>query len=63
MDKYYEKYLKYKRKYLLLKEQIGGKCWLNELGKGDSFILIKKIPNVTEDELKSFLSANNVEHS
>jgi hypothetical protein len=48
----------------LLREQIGGKCFVNGLRKGgkDTSILIEKIPNVTEDELNTFLSANNVQN-
>jgi hypothetical protein len=59
-DKYYNKYLKYKKKYLELKKQIGGGEELNKFDKNEKIKIIlentnRMLTNATSSVISSFL--------
>ena len=61
MDKYYEKYLKYKRKYLLLKEQIGGKITVGINNKKPEYSSLSIVGYLgTIEQLKQLLLDNGI---
>jgi hypothetical protein len=66
MDSYYEKYLKYKNKYIQLKKQIGGnlklsECKTNQSTKKLNNITLKKLPyNPNPPEFVDTLKVNEI---